>query len=164
VRRLDDAATALGLRIGLEMTEGFDWLLQQAWHSVGVTLDVGHMYLDGGAPLRRAGTLGGLIRRLGPRLAHLHLHDYNGQHDHVPLGTGRIDLSDVLCALRDSDYAGNVTLELNPQRATPEEMIGSLHWLRQRMGEIGGCTERVVGGHSTDDKNSKTEESKRWAE
>ena len=141
---LNDAAAQRGLRIGLEITDGYDWLLAQDWPQVGVTLDVGHMYLDGGQPLRQVGSLRRLIGRLDERLVHLHLHDYNGAHDHVTLGRGHIDFGDILAGLDDISYSGMLCLELNPDRVSPDEIIASLRWLRQRIAE------RVTAGSARD--------------
>ena len=126
---LNQAVGQRGLRAGLEITEGYDWLLAQDWPYVGVTLDVGHMVLNGGA-LARVGGFRQLIGRLGARLVHLHLHDYNGVHDHIALGEGSIDFASVLAGLADIAYGGMLCLELNPDRVSPEQMVASLHRLR----------------------------------
>lgn len=52
--------------------------------------DVGHWQLFSGTPLAD------WFDRLGPRIAHLHLHDNRGDADeHLPVGAGRIDFSEL---------------------------------------------------------------------
>ncbi len=130
---LDAAAERNRITVGLELTAGFEWIDQWALPRIRVTLDLGHMHLNGGQPLDPYGSIGTAVRRLGDRLAHLHVHDYDGEHDHIELGAGHIDLEGTLAALRDMGYAGGMTLELNPDRVSPDGMQRSLAWLRTRV-------------------------------
>jgi len=130
--RLDATAAAAGLRIGLELNRGFDWLREPRRRRVGATLDVGHMYLRGGAGFRPYGTIGALIRSLDTDLFHLHLHDYDGQSDHIEIGTGQVDFDDILKALDDMGFRGALCLELNPDRCPPEGIRRSAEYLRKR--------------------------------
>jgi sugar phosphate isomerase/epimerase len=73
--------------------------------SVGVTLDVGHVQTMGLDPAA-------LIRRLGPRLNHLHVHDNHGEGDeHLPVGEGAIRWAPLCRALVEIDYHGVLEVE-----------------------------------------------------
>jgi len=130
LERLNARAAKNGVVIGLELTEGFDWIAGLGLSNVGVTLDVGHMYLDGGKALQPFAGIGEVVRRIGDALVHLHLHDYDGVHDHIELATGQVDLVGVLNALKGIGYQGGLCLELNPDRVSPEGIRRSLGWLR----------------------------------
>ncbi len=67
--------------------------------------DVGHLNLHGRKPWEAIG-------RFRDRLAHVHLHDNDGEGDrHWPLGKGRIDVRAVVAALKPF-YDGTITLEV----------------------------------------------------
>jgi len=65
------------------------------------------------------------VRWCGPRLVHVHIHDYDGRYDHQALGKGVLDFAALAAALRDIGYAGQLSLELNPERNTLAEMLAS---------------------------------------
>jgi len=71
----------------------------------GICLDLGHAHV-----------LGGVVEELEaalPRLAHLHVHDNDGQEDsHLAPGRGTIPWRDVLTRLQSSGYTGRGALEL----------------------------------------------------
>lgn len=129
--RLDAGAAKVGVRIGLEFNSGFERLRQPRRKRIGATLDVGHMYLRDGAGYRSYGSVGGLARILGDTLFHLHVHDYDGEADHLEIGTGRVDFDDVLKALAAIAYRGVLCLELNPERCPPDGIRRSAAFLRQ---------------------------------
>ena len=129
--RLDAAAAKAGVRIGLELSSGFEWLRQPRRKRIGATLDVGHMYLRDGAGYRPYGSVGRLARFLGDRLFHLHVHDYDRKADHIEIGMGRVDFDEVLAALAAMRYRGALCLELNPERCSPEGIRRSAAFLRQ---------------------------------
>jgi sugar phosphate isomerase/epimerase len=131
--RLDAMANESGVILGLELMSGFERLNAQRRANIGVTLDVGHMYLNEGAGYRPYGTIGGLVRALGEMIVHLHVHDYDGVHDHVEVGTGRVDFDDLLSGLASVGYKGALCLELNPDLVSPEGIRRSMGWLRCRM-------------------------------
>jgi sugar phosphate isomerase/epimerase len=134
--RLDAAAANADTRIGIEFFAGFEWLRRPRRERIGATLDVGHMYLRDGAGLRPYGTIDNQIRTLGDTLIHVHIHDYDGKHDHIEIGTGRVDVDAVLSGLREIDYQGALCLELNPDRVSPEGIRRSMHYLRRRAGNL----------------------------
>ena len=60
-----------------------------------------------------------MARRLGQRLAHLHLADGDGRFmdEHLPPGFGNQPCAEVLHFLRDEiDYDGAVSLEINTRK------------------------------------------------
>ena len=135
--RLDAMAGAAGVVVGLELMHGFEALNAPRRARVGVTLDIGHMYFNDGEGYRPHGTIGGLVRSLGDTLVHLHVHDYDGAHDHIEVGTGRVDFDDVLRGLSTIGYEGALCLELNPDRVSPEGIRRSAGSLRARAEELG---------------------------
>ncbi len=136
IRQLAGLAGRHGLVVGLELTGGFGEVLELADPHIGVTLDVGHMYHHDAAPLIPfGGDLGAVVRLLGERLVHLHLHDVVGATDHVAPGTGCVDWAGLFAALRDIRYQGMFCLELNPDRVSPESIRASREWLARNWGE-----------------------------
>jgi sugar phosphate isomerase/epimerase len=140
MRDLDHQAARAQTTIGLEIVDGFQAV--RAWDlpRIGVTLDVGHMYAPAHSPtLTRFNGLGNLIGYLGPALVHLHLHDTDGETDHCEVGTGIVDFSDIAIGLEDASYARGATLEMNPDRCSPEGIVRSAERLR---GLFGGASTR----------------------
>lgn len=134
--RLDTLARKAEIIIGLELMQDFEYLNMPRRDNIGVTLDVGHMYLNNGKGYRHYGTIGGLVRSLKETLVHLHLHDYDGTYDHLELGTGIIDFENLLLGLSDIKYEGFICLELNPDRVSPESIRHSLEWIKQAIKRI----------------------------
>ena len=121
MQKLDVEAARAQTKVCLEIIEGFDVVKSWGLPNVGVNLDVGHMYLPNGKQsLKDMGGIGNLIRHIGDSLIHLHLHDVDGDTDHIETGTGVVDFDEIATALRDIDYSYGVTLEMNPNRVTPE--------------------------------------------
>jgi sugar phosphate isomerase/epimerase len=134
--RLAGLARRHDLVVGLELTGGFGEVLELADPRLGVTLDVGHMYhRDAASLVPFGGDLGAVVRLLGERLVHLHLHDVVGTTDHVALGTGCVDWNGLFTALRDIRYQGMFCLELNPDRVSPESIRASREWVARNWGE-----------------------------
>jgi len=77
-----------------------------------VTLDLSHTAVSGSDPLAMA-------RRLGDRLAHLHLADGSGSNrdEHLVPGRGGQPCTDVLELLAGKGFAGTVVLEVSTRRA-----------------------------------------------
>ena len=74
-----------------------------------LTLDIGHANI--GSP-RGKRTIK-LIEAFGDRIDHVHVSDNFGKEDnHLPIGSGRIDFSKVLKALKKTEYNGTVTFEV----------------------------------------------------
>jgi sugar phosphate isomerase/epimerase len=128
---LDEASESAGVRIGLELTGSYELAMEDMTPHVGLTLDVGHVSFQEGAGYREFGSIGGLIRRVGGRTFHVHAHDYDGVVDHLPIGAGNLDWDDIASGLKSIGYEGVVCPELNPDRASPEQLLASRNRLRE---------------------------------
>ncbi len=133
---LAELAEQRGVDVAFELTRDYDLVLA-AGGPVGVTLDVGHVSFDDGAGYRPFGTIGGLIRHLAARLVHVHVHDYEGVHDHLALGAGNLDFADIIGGLLDIGYAGMLCLELSPAHTVAEDYPRSAALLRALIAEHG---------------------------
>ncbi|NSW56101.1 MAG: sugar phosphate isomerase/epimerase [Armatimonadetes bacterium] len=122
-------AVEIGTSVGFELTANYDLVLE-AEGPVGITLDVGHVSMDDGAGYRGFGTIGGLIRVLGPKLIHVHVHDFDGARDHIALGAGHIDFLELVTALREIEYQGMLCLELAPGVTEPDDYVRGMSLLR----------------------------------
>jgi len=85
--------------------------------------------MDEGKHLLPFGTIGGLVRQIGPILFHLHMHDV-ATLDHVEIGTGCVDFHDLLTSLHDIDYKKGMCLEMNPDRVSPDGIHRSMASIR----------------------------------
>jgi len=134
--RLSDAARRAGTTLALEIVDGFDLVASWQLSHVGVNLYVGHMYMGANRRVPDAfGGIGALIRHLGDSLVHLHLHDVVGETDHCEIGTGMVDYSEIVRALRSIGYDRGMTLELNPDRVSPAGIRRSLAYVSERLRE-----------------------------
>jgi sugar phosphate isomerase/epimerase len=71
-------------------------------------LDIGHLLVTGDTPVADR------IAELAPALGHVHLDDIRGGvHEHLPLGSGVLDLPSTLKAIVQAGYDGMVALELS---------------------------------------------------
>lgn len=138
IRDLDVLAARNGVRVGLEITTGFEVVRDLALPHVGVTLDVGHLYLGAAPPIAAYARLGDVVRILGRTLVHLHLHQVRNGVDHIELGAGEVDYDTLIPPLRETGYTGMFCLELNPDRVTPEGMVRSRAWIEQQWQGNGG--------------------------
>lgn len=95
----------------IERPQGYFELLKRlgsAGDPLGLCLDVGHLLVTGDLPV------GDVIRRVGERIAMVHLDDIkDGVHDHRMFGTGDLDLAEALEALLDVHYDGICAVELS---------------------------------------------------
>lgn len=97
--------------------------LDSPW--LGHCFDVGHWNLFSQTPL------GEWFQRLGPRILHLHLHDNHGQtDDHLPVGAGRIDFSELFRLVRTLAQRPSMTCEAHRR----PDLLLSLAALRTFLG------------------------------
>ncbi len=90
--------------------KGFMPLYEKYGDTFGVCVDTGHTNL---AEKFNNPQVSDVIRKLGPYIKALHLHDNNGLKDqHKIPGTGDIDWKDVFNALKDISYKGACNLEI----------------------------------------------------
>jgi len=78
-----------------------------------------------GEAFKPYGSLGALIKRFHEKIIHLHVHDYDGNLDHIAIGRGDIDFPDITKALCDVQFQGSLCLEINPDREPPEAICKS---------------------------------------
>jgi sugar phosphate isomerase/epimerase len=97
-----------------------------------VTLDLGHVVCN--EPRGMAET----IRRAGPLLANVQVDDMvEGVHEHLELGTGRVDFAEALGTLVEIGYTGLAALELPRQsHAAPVVAERSLAFLRDTLAAL----------------------------
>lgn len=78
-----------------------------------MTLDLGHANIR--APKDR---IAAFVRAAHGRIGHVHIGDNNGQEDeHLPVGTGQVDVAGGLAAIKASGYDQTITLEVfSPNR------------------------------------------------
>ena len=87
-----------------ELLAILDGLGMTTW--AGICVDTGHAVLIGGNPAE-------MIRKAGPRLNMLHLHDNMGRQDtHLSVGLGVIDWFEVFAALDAVGFDGPLNLEI----------------------------------------------------
>jgi sugar phosphate isomerase/epimerase len=114
-RRLCVAAADCGVRLACEYEPGFlvedaDSLLRLREEvdspALGANLDLGHAFLQEGAPLEAVARLGGLI-------LHCHVEGMaRGVHRHLPPWEGDLDLAAYLEALKKAGFDGALALDL----------------------------------------------------
>ena len=82
---------------------------------LGLNFDIGHQYCVGEDPAAS-------VRKLAKHIRHVHLEDIAATrvHHHLIPGSGAIDFTSVLAALRAIDYSGWVTIELYPYVEDPD--------------------------------------------
>jgi len=83
--------------------------------SIGLNYDVGHAFcVSEDIPCA--------IAKLAPHIRHYHLEDIAStrEHHHLVPGTGAIDFTEVLSAIRQTGYDGWLTVELYPFVADPD--------------------------------------------
>lgn len=80
---------------------------------VRMNCDIGHLYCVGDDPAQ-------VLRDMPDQIAHVHLEDIaaNRVHQHLTPGKGAIDFVAIFRALKDTNYAGWVTVELYPYETT----------------------------------------------
>lgn len=103
IRMCEDRIGESGMRIAIEnvdsnpFTESQITALEYFMESpvFALTLDVGHDDCMGGKDRH-------VFRKYTHKLAHMHLHDSDGKHPHLPLGEGQIDIDDKLAMLNEN--------------------------------------------------------------
>lgn len=93
---------------------------------LGLTLDLGHLVVTGDVPATSQ------IRALKAHLVHVHLDDARaGVHEHLQLGSGELDLSSCLAALKDIGFGGMAAVELSrDSHRAPEAAKTALERIR----------------------------------
>jgi len=73
---------------------------------ISITLDIGHLSTYFSVDLED------FIKTFKDKIAHIHLHDFKGLEDHLPLGAGRLDLDKAVSTLKNF-YNKTITLEVH---------------------------------------------------
>ncbi len=135
LKPLADAAHGLGVLLLIEpepslLLETTDQYLEVAERlsapSIGLNFDVGHAFCVS-EDLPRA------IAKLASHIRHYHVEDIAASrvHRHLVPGTGAINFSEVIAAIRATGYDGWLTVELYPFVADPDAAArGALEVLR----------------------------------
>jgi inosose dehydratase len=132
-----DAVTALAADRGLtacfhphlgtivEAPDAIDAVLSGS--RIGFCPDTAHIAAGGGDPAE-------LVRRHGDRVRHVHLKDLDrASGEFRPLGTGDLDLDDVLAAVREIGYDDWLVVELDAHDGDPADAARTSYtWLAQR--------------------------------
>lgn len=134
--KLDEMAGDAGVKLAVEMEGDYTVLAEAGVRHIGLTLDTGHLSSEDGAGYRQYGTIGGIIRAFPDRVFHLHIHDYDGSHDHLALGKGRIDFREIVSSLKETGYQGSLCLELNENRNSVADWLESREFLKRLLAEI----------------------------
>lgn len=117
------------IKICVENSSGYTAFQQQALALLlegpvfALTFDIGHNHCIGG-------TDEPVILRRQDRLCHFHFHDALAGKDHLPLGTGEIDLPRYLRLANQTD--SRIVLETKTVRGLRE----SVDWMRKREGRF----------------------------
>lgn len=114
LRELQETSDTTGVGLMVENLPG-DWNtaeqladLLDPMPELGLHLDIGHSNIR-----VERNTCPEILARFGDRLKHVHLHDNKGRKDdHLPLGTGTIDVAEQVRALKAAGYDGTITLEV----------------------------------------------------
>jgi sugar phosphate isomerase/epimerase len=129
--QLNQLAKEYDVLVGIETEWDIPLIERLDLPRVGITLDTGHMHFNQGAAFKPYGSLGRLIERFRERIFHLHMHDYDGNFDHIAIGKGHIDFPGIIKALRNIQYKGSLCLEINPDHEPPEAIRQSRDRLRE---------------------------------
>lgn len=91
-----------------------------------MTLDVSHSSAIG------EGAIDEYVRHLGTYFCDIHLSDFDGRADHLPIGKGKVNFERILTCVKDIGYDGLLTLELSPSHSD----IGDIRESRRRIESI----------------------------
>ncbi len=95
---------------------------------VAACLDTGHARRLGASPAS-------MVRELGEHLATTHIHDYDGNRDHIAPFSGIIDWSDFSSSLSEVGYDGNLIGEIEGPSDTAE-IADRIAGSRKAMGKL----------------------------
>lgn len=73
--------------------------------AVNFCLDIGHAYCEGVGLVET-------LKKYGPKIKSMHVHDSNKEKDHLKIGDGEIDFKKLKSALDEINYSGAMDIEL----------------------------------------------------
>lgn len=128
-----------GVRLCMEFEPGFicrstaqllDLMAEVDSPALYANLDLGHVFLGDDNPL-------GMIKKIGPRIAHCHIENMAaGVHNHLPFDQGDMDLAAYLSALRDAGFDGQLSFDYYNE-AYLEECPRSIGIFRELSAQVG---------------------------
>lgn len=140
---LADHAAARMIRLCVEHVPGralaevrqvLHWLQASKHANLYLLLDIGHCLIT-------QENAADAVREAGARLGHVHFDDNDGVKDlHLPLFAGKLQSSDlqaVMVALRSTNYAGGLSLELNSENPAPCEGVRASKEILDRLRDPG---------------------------
>jgi sugar phosphate isomerase/epimerase len=92
-------------------------LLDRLPQSIGVVCDTSHITASGSTPRE-------FLARFGERTQHVHLRDAEPGYIHHSIGRGIIDFADLVDALVEIGYAGDLSLELETRDVANDDRAG----------------------------------------
>ncbi|HJN86894.1 MAG: sugar phosphate isomerase/epimerase [Dehalococcoidia bacterium] len=93
--------------------------------AVKITLDTGHAYLSDG--------LTDAFETFAPFLRHIHIHDSDGQRDHLELGPGGVDFNQWIDSLRPYPFA--LVMETRNEADVEGSVLRSRDHLKRLLGD-----------------------------
>ena len=106
LEELEDSAIRLANENGKDLREYMALVDEVGSDRFGMVVDVGHTRdEDGVNPFIKPGRARDTLAQCGPRLIHLHLHDFL-ETDHIAPMDGNLQWAEVFGALKDIDYRG----------------------------------------------------------
>jgi len=106
-----------------EIQDCIDWIDEIGHPQIGMILDVGHDRNTAGQnPMCLAGEPTRILRDIGHRLHHIHLHDFVDGKDHYDPFEGEIQWVETFRGLKEIDYAGAFIFETRPSPTFPDTL------------------------------------------
>jgi D-psicose/D-tagatose/L-ribulose 3-epimerase len=141
VRELGEHAASLGLEVALELEPFSLSLLNTLDKMVKFLNDVNHPAVKANldiSHLTLAHTPPSHIQKLKGRIAHVHISDCNGKvHGDLPPGRGVVDFPSYLSELKQTGFAGTVSIELeySPEPAKIVDWVREAYTATNRLME-----------------------------
>jgi inosose dehydratase len=107
----------------VEKPEQLDRIMELT--SIGLCPDTAHIEAGGGDPLAT-------IKKYVKRIPYVHFKDY-GSGSFLPLGEGNQDFREMAAVLRDNDYSGWITVELDSYEDPLNGAVISKNYLRDQL-------------------------------
>jgi len=105
---------------------------------LGIVVDIGHTRdADGANPFTRKGGAREILDLCGPRLWHMHVHEFINGVDHQPPFDGDIEWGELFDALTDVNYEGELIFELMP--GSTRDILGTVASFPEEFMRRYGC-------------------------
>jgi sugar phosphate isomerase/epimerase len=114
---LADCKVRIATENGINLTPYTEFVDRFATDRLGITIDIGHTRVpeeDWLNPFTAPGRAKAIVDLCGPRLMHMHIHDYHNNADHRPPFEGEIQWRDLFDALDSNNYRGALMFESLP--------------------------------------------------